>query len=202
MEWEINFLKWVWENLHAFNFINEFFKYLTAAGDSWYPYVWQAVICITLTVFKKTRKTGIVLAFCLLFWGVLVNSTIIKNTVQRPRPFLKDDTLLGYVQTVFNQPSGSLALPDSFSFMSGHTTNAFILATVVSFYHRKATIPMFVYASLMSFSRLFFGVHYPTDVIAGAIFATGVSIGSCYLANYLEQRLIICHNKKAHANTN
>jgi len=202
MAWEIEFLKWVWENLHGLEFINEFFKYLTAAGDSWYPYVWQSVICITLVFFRKTRKTGVVLAFSLLFWGVLVNSTIIKNTVQRPRPFLEDATLLNYVQTVFNQPSGALALPGSYSFMSGHTTNAFILATVISFYHRKATIPLFIYASIMSFSRLFFGVHYPTDVIAGAVFASGVSIATCYFANYLEKKILTCRKNHAHANTN
>lgn len=202
MNWEIEFLRWVWENLHGSNLVNEFFKYLTAAGDSWYPYLWQSIICITMMFFKKTRKTGIVLAFSFLFWGVLVNSSIIKNLVARPRPFSEDPILLDYVITVFNEPSGSLALPDSYSFMSGHTTNAFLLATIVSFYHRKLTIPMFIYAALMSFSRLFFAVHYPTDVIAGAIFAAVVSIGTCYLANYLELIILKKIDQKKHASSN
>ncbi|MGI6713768.1 MAG: phosphatase PAP2 family protein [Bacilli bacterium] len=198
MSWEIDFLKWIWENLHSVNIINDFFKYLTAAGDSWYPYVWQTLICIILMIFKKTRKTGFVLAFCLIFWSVLVNNMLIKNIVKRPRPFTQDNELLAYVETVFNAESGPLALPDSWSFMSGHTVNAFVLSTVIGFYHRKTRIPLLIYAILMSFSRLFFGVHYPSDVIAGALFAIVVVTGTCLLANRIEKRIL--HRRKQKAN--
>ena len=70
----------------------------------------------------------------------------LKKAVMRPRPFLEIPTL----EPLIKRPKG-------FSFPSGHTTLAFAVAF----------IPAFLMAALVAFSRLYLGVHYPTDILGG-----------------------------------
>lgn len=91
---------------------------------------------------------------------------LLKAIVQRDRPFVT----LADVRTP-NGPEGS------YSFPSGHTTGAFALATSLSLaYPRWEVIaPSMLYAALVGYSRMYVGVHYPTDVFAGAVVGVGVS---------------------------
>ncbi len=59
--------------------------------------------------------------------------------------------------------------PDKFSFPSGHTAGAFIMATLISVFYPAWTIPGYILASLVGISRVYNGVHFPTDVIAGIL---------------------------------
>ncbi|MBE0433126.1 phosphatase PAP2 family protein [candidate division WOR-3 bacterium] len=61
------------------------------------------------------------------------------------------------------------------SFPSGHTTFAFTQAVVYSHYNPRLRIPMFVYAALVGFSRVYLAKHYPSDVLGGA--ALGIAVG-------------------------
>lgn len=74
------------------------------------------------------------------------------------------------------------------SFPSGHTTVAFATATAVSLQYKKwyITVPAFVWASSVGYSRIYRGVHYPSDVLAGA----AIGIGSGYLSHWLTNKLI------------
>jgi undecaprenyl-diphosphatase len=85
----------------------------------------------------------------------------IKEIVARPRPF---ETLEG-VQ-VKHQWSAV-----GHSFPSGHSSQAFVIATVISLsYHDPAvTIPLFLWAGAIGYGRVYLGVHYPTDVLGGMI---------------------------------
>lgn len=191
MTWEINFLKWIWENLHGSPFIENVMKILTIIGDGIYAFAWMAPLAIILIIFKKTRKTGIVLAITLLFFGLLGNNLIIKSSVRRVRPLYVDNELLSYAQAYFTGGNAHwIPKSTSWSFMSGHTVHTFIVAIVISIYHKKFIIPAIILASLISFTRLFFGFHYPTDIIAGALYALLCSVGVAFAANKVEKKII------------
>ena len=96
-----------------------------------------------------------------------VVSTILKNSVKRTRPFIT-------YPDIEKVTSGG-----SYSFPSGHTSDAFSLATSVTLAYPKwyVIVPAFAWAGAVGYSRMDLGVHYPSDVLMGAI--TGA--GSAYL---------------------
>ena len=92
---------------------------------------------------------------------------ILKELVGRPRPF----SALSSVKVKHQWSAGGASFP------SGHTSQAFSIATVFSLRYRKAgiTVPFFLWAAAVGYSRIFLGVHYPSDVLGGAVI--GVASG-------------------------
>ena len=86
-------------------------------------------------------------------------NALFKYAVERDRP-----------PTVILDPKPLMEVPTTSSFPSGHTSTSFACAYVISRLAPRLTIPVFVLAALIGFSRVYVGVHYPLDVIAGAIF--------------------------------
>ncbi|MDO5687469.1 MAG: phosphatase PAP2 family protein [Neisseria sp.] len=85
----------------------------------------------------------------------------LKNTIRRPRPHG-----LGGLSALIN-PS------DTFSFPSGHTAAAFVFATLCAVFFPAFALPALIAAVLIGLSRVVLGVHYPSDIAAGA--ALGVA---------------------------
>ena len=94
----------------------------------------------------------------------LVGDVVLKNWIQRPRPFQEMPVEL------------LIPPPESFSFPSGHTSSSFAAASVIYRVRKSWGIAAFILAVLIGFSRLFLFVHYPTDVLAGAVL--GLLVGN------------------------
>ena len=149
--------------------------FITSLGNG--GMIWIAAT-IALLIPKKTRKAGVVSAVALL-GSLIINNNIVKNIVQRPRPFVTFADLQIIIPT-----------PSEFSFPSGHTSSSFAAAAV--FYRhlpKKLGIPSVILAGLIGFSRLYVGVHYPTDVIAGVLMGILLSYLAEYLVNLFAKKL-------------
>lgn len=108
-------------------------------------------------------------------------ASVIRPIIGRLRPCSPDNPFFEYITLVKDiQPRG-------YSWPSCHAANTFALATLLSFVmrSRKFTVMIFAWAIIVSISRLYCGVHYPTDILCGAAF--GSFFG--YLALVIVSRL-------------
>lgn len=148
-----------------------FFKGITHLGDAG---IFWILLTVVLLCFRQIRKAGIYSA-CGLLASLVVNNLILKNLVGRIRPY----ELVEGLQCI-------VAPATDASFPSGHTGASF--ASAVSMYWqlpRKFAVALIVLASLIAFSRLYVGIHYPTDVLGGLV--TGIGIG--LLVNVVGDRI-------------
>ncbi len=83
---------------------------------------------------------------------------LVKNSVKRLRPFER-----------FPQVQFLIQPPDHYSFPSGHTAAAFLMARIISWQFAWLSFPLFVLAGLIGYSRIYLRVHYPSDVFFGFI---------------------------------
>ena len=151
---------------------------ITSLGNA--GIVW-IIISLILLIIKKTRKIGICCAVALILQLTLING-ILKNIVGRIRPYEVIDGLNCLVG-VQKDPS----------FPSGHTTSSFAVAwIIIKKLPKKFGIPALILAALIALSRLYVGVHYPTDVLAGVFI--GILLG--ILAIIITDRLFERFKKK------
>jgi undecaprenyl-diphosphatase len=70
---------------------------------------------------------------------------------------------------VYPEPKPLVHVPHSGAFPSGHSATAFACATVLAWYDRRLAVPAFVLAAAIAWSRVYVGVHWPLDVLGGAV---------------------------------
>jgi undecaprenyl-diphosphatase len=169
-------------------FFDPLFIFITKLGDA--GLFWIALGLIFL-IPRKTRRIGIVMIGALAL-DVIINNGILKNLFDRPRPFNLESP--GWWLQDFVYPN-LIAKPDSLSFPSGHSAASFAGAVAWLLASRKAwagnktryfSILGLALAVLVAFSRVYLGVHYTTDIFAGALVGTACALLSLLMFRLLE----------------
>ncbi len=160
--------------------LNKMMIFFTNLGDA--GIVW-ILLAIVLLCFKKTRKCGLLILIAMGI-GLIIGNGLIKNVVKRARPCWLDSSIPLLIKK-----------PLDYSFPSGHTLASFEAFVMIFLHNKKWGIVSGLLAVLIAFSRLYLFVHFPTDVLAGAILGTVISIVTYkmydYLIPYLKKKEVV-----------
>ena len=170
--WELNILDFIQENLRC-GFLDWFFSTITRLADSG---IFWILLAVTLLLFKKTRKTGLMMGVALLF-GLVVGNMTLKPLIARIRPYDLNPSVTLLIDKLHD-----------YSFPSGHTLSSFEGATVLMIRDKRFGIPAIILAALIALSRLYLYVHYPTDVLAGAILGAAFGFLAVAVVNAIDEK--------------
>jgi membrane-associated phospholipid phosphatase len=124
---------------------------------------------------------------------------MIWNSGEMMTATLMNGVVTASMKLGFDRPRPSVTYPNdivkytkagSHSFPSGHTSMAFATATSISLMYPKWYViaPAYTWATAVGYSRLYLGVHYPSDVLVGAIIGSASSVGAQYLFRFLKNK--------------
>ncbi len=155
-------------------FFDAFFWVFTCLGLGWL----QALPFVVSLFFQKVRAIGAMGLIAIAFSGLLCQ--LIKKLIPRMRPPNWPETVRMKDEVLFSS-----------SFVSGHTTTAFAIATLLTLIvpnERRLIVGSlsFLVASLVGISRIYRGVHWPTDVVAGAML--GIASG-CFIVMIYNRKM-------------
>lgn len=123
----------------------------------YFPYILGAILVIFL--FWKKNRLMVISAGIAVFLSRLVIAEIIKRLYHHGRPYVILETAKKLISENHNYQS----------FPSGHAAIFFAIAMVVYFYNKKLGIWFFISAIIIGVARIFVGVHWPSDILAGAV---------------------------------
>jgi undecaprenyl-diphosphatase len=147
------------------------YEWLDFLGMFFANYLQYILAVAFVLIFRKNLK-AIFWSLAAVFLSRIVFTEIIRILWPRQRPF-------------FNESFNSLTEAyDEPSFPSGHAALFFALSAVIYFYNKKAGLVFLIASFLISLARVFIGVHWPTDILAGAI----LGIFSGWLVNRVSKR--------------
>ena len=175
VSFDLPILDWIQANMQS-GLLDTIMPIITLFGEGGIFWIAWAVV---LLIIPKTRKIGLSMIIALLL-GLLVCNITLKPLVQRIRPYdLQEQDFGIYINLLIERQH-------DFSFPSGHTIASFEAAVVLLKNSRKMGIPALILAILVSFSRLYLYVHYPTDVIVSVVLGTAFAFAGCALANLIK----------------
>ncbi len=153
--WEMDLL----HNLQSIHnpILDKVMSIYTILGDKG---IGAIVISLLVLLFVKNKKVGVTMGGA-LFFSLLFCNILLKTIVMRGRPCWIDTTIPLLTE-----------VPDDYSFPSGHTTAFFAMAVGLVQYYKGWGIVALIAGALMGFSRLYLFVHWPTDVLGGAVVGT------------------------------
>ena len=173
--WIMNLEFWILDGIQNLRTpaVDVLMPFITRFGNG--GVIW-IVLTVILLLIPKTRKTGLILGAALILDGILCN-LLLKNLVRRIRPCDINDA----VRLLIPYPS-------DYSFPSGHTAVSFAAASALYFagekYLWKAAL---VLAAFIAFSRMYLYVHYPTDILGGALLGILCGYLGCRIVQKTEQ---------------
>ena len=169
-------LRFVQESLRspALTAVMRFFSTIGDMGMVW------ILLGVVLVCIRRTRRGGVEM-LCSLAAEFVLCDLIIKRIVARPRPYL----LLEWLELLVHEES-------SFSFPSGHSASSFACAVALTCAFGKKGALAFIPAAMIALSRIYVGVHHPSDVIAGVLL--GSAVGAAVY--FISRRIVPVKNGK------
>jgi undecaprenyl-diphosphatase len=164
------------------------FMWLISGKWIWLPfYAW--LIYLIIKNYGKKSALILLLIAILVVLSDQVSSHLIKNLVERLRPS-HEPTLSSQIHLLNNYHGGK------YGFVSSHASNSFCIATYFFLLFRKKYVCLpwilFFWAALVSYSRIYLGVHYPGDILGGIITGSGLAI----IVYFIQQQLMIPQMRK------
>ncbi len=160
------------QNLFQCAFLDWFMPLVTKLGD--HGIFWIGV-AILLLFFKKTRATGAMMGVALLC-GLIIGNGMMKPMIGRTRPYDTEGAM--QIHLLVDR------LTDG-SFPSGHTLASFEAAGVLFIRDKRLGVPALIAAILVAVSRLYLYVHFPTDVIAGALLGILFAVFAVWVVKFI-----------------
>lgn len=152
-------------------FWDKFFGFISRVGDL--GIIWVIFDLVLLAV-PGTRLMGAKIVIALGINAFLCNA-IIKPNVKRQRPY-----------TVNNKTDGIIYHSTDYSFPSGHTSAGFSFVCILFLGKIGIIAPiLLIFSILMGISRMYYYMHYPSDIIAGAVLGTISGLMGCYIGEFL-----------------
>ena len=156
---EIQFLQFL-ESLRT-DFLVKLFEGITMLGEETI-----LILMIAVLYFAYDKRLALRIGY-ITITSMCVNNTV-KNLVKRPRPFASGGVTPARAHTA-----------TGYSFPSGHTQTIATWSSAFAMYFKKAWVSVLAGVGIVAvaFSRLFLGVHYPSDVIVGAVLGVAIAVG-------------------------
>ncbi len=166
----------LWINSHNAPFW-DIFMYVASGKWIWVPFYITLLYAIYLSYgFRSMILVGVMTALAITASDQLCGS-LIRPVFERMRPTNPGNPISKFVHIVEGYRGGRYGFP------SCHAANTFSLATMTSLMFRRWRFTLFIllWATIISYTRLYLGVHYPGDILAGLIVGT-ICGAVCYLA--------------------
>ena len=168
MPFEFAFLDWL-QQFHnpVLDALAVFLNYAGEHGEIWIAFT------LLLLLFRRTRKAGCAMATALVLY-LVAGDCILKPLFARARPCDLNTSITMLV-----------ARPHGHSFPSGHTASGVAAAYALWLQNRKLGAPALVLAAFIAFTRLYLYVHFPPDILGGAVLGIVLGAAASALANYV-----------------
>lgn len=150
---DLEILHFIQNHIHH-PMLDPIFLFLTRIGD--YGIIW-ILFAVFLIAKKEFRKTGFMVLAALML-GLIFGEILLKPLFGRIRPFEAYDLF----PTILDKTRG-------FSFPSGHTTSSFAAASILVYRSGKRAWIFLLLAVGIALSRLYYLVHYPSDIVGGIL---------------------------------